>query len=66
MFKIFCHWEIQNKTMWQPCASSAATLLIYLNGSNGKQTKKKLTITNAGEDKEQQELSFIGDGIMKW
>ena len=28
--------------------------------------KKKLTITNAGEDKEQQELSFIGDGIMKW
>lgn len=31
-----------------------------------KMEKLKLTIANAGEDEGQQELSFIGDGIMKW
>lgn len=31
-----------------------------------KMEKLKLTIANAGEDEGQQELSYIGDGIMKW
>lgn len=35
------------------------TLLIYLNDYNGG----KLTITNAGEDEEQQEFLFIHDGL---
>ena len=62
MLNIICHWGNAIKTSMRHCCYNATYLWESLKSKNKKQNK---TQPIAGEDAEQQELSFIVDGNPK-